>query len=153
MDALVIGCSQTWALLWFWERCSSNRMQPNMNIMVWAWVLVSSDAAEHEHAYGLGMDALVIGCSQTRTCLWFGHGCSGHRMQSDTNMLMVWAWMLWSSDAVRHEHAYGLGMDALVIRCFQKRAEKCFGHGCPGHRMQSSMNDIITRGVVALRCL
>ena len=49
--------------------------------------------------------------------LWFGHGCSGHRMQSNMNVLMVWAWVLWSSDAVEHECSYGLGMDALVIGC------------------------------------
>ena len=27
--------------------------------------------------YGLGMDALVIALTGTRTELWFGHGCSG----------------------------------------------------------------------------
>ena len=73
---------------------------------------------EHEQKYGLGMDALVSGCSLNtneimvsawmlwssyalgaRTELWFGHGCSGHRM-------------LWE-----HERDYGLGMDALVSVC------------------------------------
>ena len=80
---------------------------------------------EHERAYGLGMDALVIVGSGmvwawmlwssyalgTRTSLWFGHGCSGHRRLWDglgmdalvivcsgnTNEIMVWAWMLWSA--------------------------------------------------------
>ena len=33
------------------------------------------------------------------------------------NVIMVWAWMLWSSDAVKHERYYGLGMDALVTGC------------------------------------
>ena len=41
------------------------------------------------------------------------------------NLIMVWAWMLWSPDAVKHERYYGvgmdapsdLGMDALVIGC------------------------------------
>ena len=33
------------------------------------------------------------------------------------NVLMVWAWVLWSSDAVEHERYYGLGMGALVIGC------------------------------------
>ena len=28
---------------------------------------------------------------------------------------MVWAWMLWSLDAVEYEEYYGLGMDALVV--------------------------------------
>ena len=105
--------------------------------MVWAWILWSS--------YALG----------TRTLLWFGHGCSGHRMlleheryhglgmdalvivcSSNTNVIMVWAWMLWSSYALgartlswfghacsghrmllEHERYHGLGMDALVIVC------------------------------------
>ena len=54
---------------------------------------------ERERYHGLGMGALVIVCSGntnvimlkarvlwspydlgTRTLLWFGHGCSGHRM-------------------------------------------------------------------------
>ena len=74
---------------------------------------------EHERCYGLGMDALVIVCSWntnvimvwawmlglsyalgTRTLLWFGHGCSGYRM------------------LLEHERYYGLGMDARVIVCF-----------------------------------
>ena len=61
---------------------------------------------KHERNNGLGMDALVSGCSwntngimdlawmlwsphalETRTLLWFGHGCSGHRMHG-----MVWPW-------------------------------------------------------------
>ena len=58
-------------------------------------------AQEHERNYGLGMDALIIVCS------W------------NTNVMMVWAWMLWSSHALRTEdkRSYGLGMDALVIEC------------------------------------
>ena len=105
--------------------------------MVWAWMLWSS--------YALG----------ARTLLWFGHGCSGHRMlfehercdglgtdalvivcSSNTNIIMAWTWMLWSSYALRtrtlswfghgcsghrmlleNEHYHGLGMDALVIVC------------------------------------
>ena len=45
----------------------------------------------------------------------FGHGCSGHRMQSNMNVIMVWAWTLWSLYTVENERYYGLGMDALVI--------------------------------------
>ena len=94
---------------------------------------------EHERNYGLGMDALVAVCSWntngimvwawmlwspyalgTRTELWFGHGCSGHRMRLErdrnyglgmdalvtvcswnTNGIMVWAWILWSPYALR----------------------------------------------------
>ena len=174
-------------------------------IMVWA-----SRLWEHERDYGWGMDALVIVCSGntnkimvwawmlwssyalgTRTRLWFGHGCSGHRMlweherdygwgmdalvivgSGNTNEIMVWAWMLWSSYALgtrtrlwfghgcsghrmlwEHERDYGLGMDALVIVCsgntneimvwawmlwssyaLGTRTRLWFGHGCSGHR-------------------
>ena len=35
------------------------------------------------------------------------------------NVAMDWAWMLWLSDAVKHERYYDLGMDALVIGCSQ----------------------------------
>ena len=104
--------------------------------------------------YGLGLDALVIVCSWntnlimawawmlwssqalgTQTLLWFGHGCPGHKMLLEhkryyglgldalviasswnTNVIMVWAWMLWSS--------YALGT----------RTSLCFGRGCSGHR-------------------
>ena len=73
---------------------------------------------EHERNYGLGMDAAVSACS------W------------NTNGIMVWAWMLWSSYALgtrmelwfghgccgermllEHERNYGLGMDAAVSEC------------------------------------
>ena len=116
-------------------------------IMVWAWRVWSAYAVEHERYYGLGMGALVTACSRTCTLLWFGHGCSGHRMQSNMNVIMVWvfwsphaveheryhglgegmqsnmnvlmawAWMVSLSYAVGHEHFCGLGMDALVIVC------------------------------------
>ena len=73
---------------------------------------------EHERYYGLGMDALVSVCS------W------------NTNVIVVWAWMLWRAYALgtrtllwfghgcsgermllEHNHYYGLGMDALVSVC------------------------------------
>ena len=92
-------------------------------IMVWARMLWSS--------YALGTGTLLCfenGCSGhrisyvlgTRTELWLGHGCSGPRMLLEhernygvgmdalvivcswnTNGIMVWAWMLWSSYALR----------------------------------------------------
>ena len=55
--------------------------------------------SEHESRYGLGMDAFVSAC--------FGN----------MNVIMVWAWMLWS--------AYALGTQTL----------SWFGHGCFGQRM------------------
>ena len=73
---------------------------------------------KHERNYGLGMDAAVSKCS------W------------NTNGIMVWAWMLWSSYALgartglrfghgcsghpmllEHEQNYGLGIDAAVSIC------------------------------------
>ena len=91
----------------------------NTNVlMVWAWVLWS--------AYALG----------TRTLLWFGHGCysAGMLLEHEryyglgmdasvtvcswnTNVIMVWAWMLSSSSALQHECHCGLGMDARVTVC------------------------------------
>ena len=87
-------------------------------IMVWAWA--------HRQPYALG----------TRTLSWFGHGCSGNRMlleheryhglgmgasptvcSGNTNVIMVWAWMLWQP--------YALGTRTL----------SWFGHGCSGNRM------------------
>ena len=147
---------------------------------------------EHQRSYGLGMGALVTVCSRntnvlmvwawalwspyalgTRTLLVFGHGCSGHRVLSElershglgigalvsvcswnTNIIMVWAWvlqcryalgtrtLLWfghgcSSDRLllEHERYYGLGMDALIIECSATRMSFWFGHGCYSDRM------------------
>ena len=115
MDALIIVCS--------WN---------TNGIMVWAWMLWSS--------YALGTGRLLRfghGCSDHRMPLeWFGHGCSDHRMLLEqeryyglgmdalvivcswnTNGIMVWECMLWSS--------YALGTGTLLW----------FGHGCSGHRM------------------
>ena len=68
---------------------------------------------EHERYYDLGMDALIIECTRIGRLLWFGHGCSSDRMLLEhkryyglgmdapvtvcswnTNVIMVWAWML-----------------------------------------------------------
>ena len=73
---------------------------------------------EHERNYGFGMDALVTVCC------------------SNTNGILVLAWMLWLAHAARtrtelwfwhgcsgnrmlleHERNYGFGMDALVTVC------------------------------------
>ena len=108
------------------------------------------DIKGHERCYDLGMGALVIVCSrntngtyavETRTGLWFGHGCSSDRTLSkqerniglgmgalviaviacsrNTNGIMVWAWMpSWSPYAVETgTELYGSGMDALAIVC------------------------------------
>ena len=124
--------------LWFGHGCSGHGMLP-----------------EHKRNYELGLEALVTVCSWntngvmvcawmlwspyafgTRTELWFGHGCSGHRM------------------LLEHERNYGLGMDALVTVCSWNtngiliwawklwspyahgtRTALWFAHGCSGHRM------------------
>ena len=68
--------------------------------LVWGMAaLVTVCSCEHERYHGLGMAALVTVCS------W------------NTNVIMLWAWMLWSP--------YALGTRTL----------SWFGHGCSGHRM------------------
>ena len=45
-----------------WQR-PADRLQLGMDaIVLWVWMLLSSDALEHGCYYGLGVDALVIGC-------------------------------------------------------------------------------------------
>ena len=106
-------------------------------IMVWAWA--------QWQRYALG----------TRTLSWFGHGCSGNPMlleheryyalgmgavatvcSRNTNVIMLWAWMLRQPYALgtrtlscfghgrsgngmllEHECYHGLGMDALATLC------------------------------------
>ena len=79
MDAMVTVCS--------W---STNA------IMVWAWMQCTGYRMLLEQ---LGMDALLIALTCTRTELWFGHGCKGNRM------------------LLEHELDYGLGMDAKETVC------------------------------------
>ena len=43
------------------------------------------------------------------------HGLSAHGMESNMQVIMMWAWMLWSPYAVEHERYYGMGIYALVI--------------------------------------
>ena len=128
----------TRTLSWFGQGCSGNPM-----------------LLEHERYYALGMGAVATVCSWntnvimvwawmlrqpyalgTRTLSWFGHGCSGNHMLLEreryhglgmgavttviswnTNVIMVWAWMLWQP--------YALGTRML----------SWFGHGCSGNRM------------------
>ena len=52
-----------------------------MDALVIVW------SSKHERYYGLGMDALVIVCSR------------------NTNVIMVWAWMLWSAYALQRRTA------------------------------------------------
>ena len=182
MDALVIECSWTtngimvWAwmllppyalgtrtLLWFRHGCSGQCMlleherfygldmdaltpyalgtrmwklaEKHANMRMDRNAACASDFCCCARTYGLGMDALVTVCS------W------------NTNVIMVSAWMLWSSDSLKNERHYGLGMDAIVTVCswnpngtlvwawmlwsayaLGTRTLSWFGHGCTGHR-------------------
>ena len=58
------------------------------------------------------MPQCVLGTMLTRTEVWFGHGCSSHRI------------------LVEHERNYGLGMNALVTVFLGTRTELWFGRGC-----------------------
>ena len=88
-------------------------------LLVWAWMLWLSCAlgtctllwvghgcycyrmlSEHDHYYGLGVDALVIVCSR------------------NTSVTRVWAWMR-DSMLSEHKRYYGLGMVALFLVCFR----------------------------------
>ena len=112
----------TRTLLWFEHGCSGYRTHSEheryyglgMDALATCYRMLW----EHERYYGLRMDALVIGCTR------------------NTSVIMVWAWMLWLSDALRtrtllwfwawmlcgyrmhseHERYYGLG-----------RGSGCFG--------------------------
>ena len=128
-----MSSSGTRTELWLGHGCSDHRMLlEHERNMVWAWMLWSS------YALGTGTSLRFgHGCSDHRMLLeWFGHGCSDHRMLLEqeryyglgmdalvivcswnTNGIMVWACMLWSS--------YALGTGTLLW----------FGHGCSGHRM------------------
>ena len=104
MDALVSALIETRTELWFGHGCSGQRTHRNTNgIMVWAWMLWSAHSSKHERNYGLGMDALVSALIETRTELWFEHGCSGQRTHRNTKGIMVWAWMLWSAHSSKHD--------------------------------------------------
>ena len=93
----------------------------------------SSYALANGRHLGLSIDARVT-CAAEWTSLSFGHGFAGHRMRSGmdvwlrhgytvhrmrsgTDVIMVWAWIGWSSYALGNGRCYGLGMDGLVIVC------------------------------------
>ena len=64
--------------------------------------------------------------------LWFGHGCSGLRVRSNMNIVMVWAWML--------KRQSDLGTRMLFW----------FGHGCCGDRMLSEHEGHYASGMDAV---
>ena len=155
MDALVTVCSWTRnvILVWAWMHWSPCARGPRTFLWFGHGCTGHRVLVDHKRHYGLGMDALVTVCSWTRnvimvwawmhwspcargprTLLWFGHGCTGHRVLVDqkrhyglgmdalvtvcswtTNVLMVWAWMHWSPCARGPQTSLW------------------FGHGCTGH--------------------
>ena len=51
--------------------------------------------------YGLGMDALVIGCTENaNVSMVLGMHALVIGCTRNTNVIMIWAWMLWLSDAL-----------------------------------------------------
>ena len=124
--------------------------------MAWTWILLILYAPAIRTEVWLGHGCigyrmhLELG---TGTLLWFGHGCCGYRMLLEharnyslgmgalatewswnTNVIMVWPWMLRMLQ--EHERMYGLGMDGLVIALTRTRLLLCCGHACAGHHMQ-----------------
>ena len=90
----------------------------------------------------------------TRTRLWFGHGCSGHRMLLEHERDYGLGMNALVSVLLEHEWDSGLGMDALVSVCsgntneimvwawmlwsayaLGTRTRLWFGHECSGQRM------------------
>ena len=121
-------------------------------IMVWAWMLWSPyDLGTRTVIMLLAWLLWLLFALGTRTLSWFGHGHSGHHMLLEheryyglgmdavvtvcswnTNVIMVWAWMLWSP--------YALGTRTLL----------CFWHGCCGHRMLLEHERYYAFGMAAL---
>ena len=88
----------------------------NTNVIIWLGHGCSGSGmhSENERYYGMGMDALVFGCTRM------------------TNVIMVWAWIVWLSDA--------LGTRTL----------SCFGHGCSGYCTHSEHERYYGLGLYAL---
>ena len=90
-------------------------------------VLYFSPALEHGRCYGLGRDALIIECIRTRTEVSLGHGCSHHRVHSNTNTIMACG-CSGNRMLFEHERYRVLGMDALKIERTRTQTLSWFGH-------------------------
>ena len=120
MDALIIECSATRMSLWFGHGCYSDRMllehkrYYGLGVDATKTVCSWNTNLGTRTLYGLGntLYGLGNGCSGQRMLLkherslWFRHGCSGHRVPPDTNVIIVWglsdrnAIMVWGIDAL-----------------------------------------------------
>ena len=86
-------------------------------LMIWAWMLWSP------YAHG------------TRTELWFGHGCSGHRMLLEHERNYDLGMDAGHRMLLEHERNYDLGMDALVTVCSWNTNRIMIWAWSSGHRM------------------
>ena len=115
---------------WFGHGCSGHRMLLEHE----------QNSGTRTESYGLGMDALVTVCSWntngimvcawilwsphalgTRTEVWFGHGCSGHRilLEHSSNQRMLLGYDAGTNAVVtaclRDDLYEGVGMNAVAI--------------------------------------
>ena len=106
MDSLVTVCSRSTnvIMVWAWMLWLSYALGTRMELCFGHGCSGERIFEEHERYYGLGIDSLVTVCSR------------------NTNVIMVWAWILWSP--------YVLGTRTLLW----------FGHGCSGYRAQSHID-------------
>ena len=88
--------------------------------------------SEGERYHGLGMDPLVIGCT------W------------NTNVIMVWAWMLRLLDVLGTRTSIWFGHGCSGERMHSEHALLWFGHGCSGERMHSEHERYYGLGMDAL---
>ena len=176
MDALVTVCSWTTnvIMVWAWMHWSPCARGPRTSLWFGHGCTGHRVLVDQKRHYGLGMDALVTVCSWTRnvimvwawmhwspcargprTLLWFGHGCTGHRVLVDqkrhyglgmdalvtvcswtTNVIMVWAWMHWLPCARGPRTLLWFGHGCTRSPCARgPRTSLWFGHGCTGHRV------------------
>ena len=106
MDALVTVCTRNTNAIMDWEKN-----------MVWGMDALVTVCTRNTNVSCLSMDALVTVCTRNTNGIWSGHGCTCNHMHSEHERYMVWAWTDWCPHALEHERYYGLGMDALAIRC------------------------------------
>ena len=153
-------------------KCSKKRVSKlnQIGLIQTRKLLIASAKLQMTWSFFTSVPPLAIG---TRTELWFGHGCFGQRTLlerersyglgmdalvsvcfSNTNEIMVWAWMLWSAYALGTRTELWFGHECSVSVCswntngimvwarmlwsaydFGTRTELWFGHGCSGQSM------------------
>ena len=101
VDAVATVCSWNTnvIMLWAWTQCQPYALGTRTLSCFGRGRSANRMLLEHERYHALGMDAAATVCSR------------------NTNVIMLWAWMLWQP--------YALGTGTL----------SCFGHGRSGNRM------------------